>query len=226
MYLIDSPFPSLLPLLPKNGIAAEIGVLKGDTSAMFLRDCQPARLHLIDPWTEQSGDYRFDSSNTPQAHQDSLFKHVGSIFAEDISAGRVILHRTYSDQAVKEFPERYFDWIYIDGDHTYNGVMSDLKLYAPKMKDTGFIIGDDFINSQHYLKMKFGVVEAVQDFIRLQGYELVLLTQDWRYVLSRPGNPYTPKLLQLLLMSTPFAVDIPGPEKLNYTANVVSLPNG
>ena len=74
--------------------------------------------------------------------------------------------------------------------------------------------------------MKFGVVEAVQDFIRLQGYELVLLTQDWRYVPSRPGNPYTSKLLQLLLMSTPFAVDIPGPEKLNYTANVVSLPNG
>lgn len=41
------------------------------------------------------------------------------------------------------------------------------------MKDTGLILGDDFINSAFYLQMKFGVVEAVQDFVRKHGYEFL-----------------------------------------------------
>ena len=43
---------TLLGLLPKHGVVAELGVNKGDFSATILSENQPARLHLIDPWQE------------------------------------------------------------------------------------------------------------------------------------------------------------------------------
>lgn len=226
MYLTDSKMPDLLPLLPKGGIGAEIGVLKGEFSTLLLRACAPARLHLIDPWLEQTGDYKFDISNTPQVQQDSLYHHVSMVFAGEIASQRVVLHREYSDQAADRFPANYFDWIYVDGNHTYEAVQSDLRKFAPKMKDTGFILGDDFINSSFYTKMKFGVVEAVQDFVRSEGYEFVLLTQDWRYILSKPGNPAKAEFVQRFLMKAGFVVEIANLEAKNYKTTVAPFPDG
>lgn len=223
MYLTACSLPELLPLIAPAGIGAEIGVLKGEFSAQLLHSCAPQRLHLIDPWEEQTGDYRFDLSNTNQSTQNELHDHVRQTFASEIAAGQVVLHREYSNKAAPGFADGYFDWIYIDGDHTYKGVTDDLELYAPKLKGTGLILGDDFINSAYYIQMKFGVVEAVQDFVRKHGYEFLLLTRDWRFILSKPGNPVAQALIQRFLAVSPFTIHVAGLEKLNYTTCVVPL---
>jgi len=223
MYLTACSLPELLPLIAPAGIGAEIGVLKGEFSAQLLHSCAPQRLHLIDPWEEQTGDYRFDLSNTNQSTQNELHDHVRQTFASEIAAGQVVLHRECSNKAAPGFADGYFDWIYIDGDHTYNGVTDDLELYAPKLKGTGLILGDDFINSAYYIQMKFGVVEAVQDFVRKHGYEFLLLTRDWRFILSKPGNPVAQALIQRFLAVSPFTIHVAGLEKLNYTTCVVPL---
>ena len=38
----------------------------------------------------------------------------------------------------------YFDWIYIDGNHTYEYVKQDLEGYRPKVKPGGYMAGDDY----------------------------------------------------------------------------------
>lgn len=48
-----------------------------------------------------------------------------------------------------------YDLMYIDGGHTYEVVMSDLKTYPPMLKVGGFLVVDDASN---YLKMPKGLI--------------------------------------------------------------------
>jgi cephalosporin hydroxylase len=42
-----------------------------------------------------------------------------------------------------EFQDGYFDWVYIDGDHSYEAVLNDLKAWYPKVKPGGYLALDD-----------------------------------------------------------------------------------
>ena len=56
--------------------------------------------------------------------------------------------------------------IYIDADHSYNGVLHDLKLSYEKIKDGGFIMGHDYEQNMSKTKnvYNFGVKRAVDEF--------------------------------------------------------------
>ena len=56
----------------------------------------------------------------------------------------VTVHRTTSVDAALRFPDSYFDWVYIDGDHSADAVAADLSAYWPKIKPGGFLSGDDY----------------------------------------------------------------------------------
>lgn len=58
---------------------------------------------------------------------------------------------------VNKFNDNSIDAIYIDGDHSYEGVKSDLELYYPKVKKNGLILLDDYKNF-------IGVKKAVDEF--------------------------------------------------------------
>ena len=38
-----------------------------------------------------------------------------------------------------DFKDDYFDWIYIDTDHSYPTTIGELEAYAPKIKENGII---------------------------------------------------------------------------------------
>ncbi len=70
---------------------------------------------------------------------------------------RAKLIRKKSDEAALLFPNHSVDLIYIDGDHTYDGVMKDLNAWWDKVNhQAGVICGDDFSWS--------GVKKACDDF--------------------------------------------------------------
>lgn len=81
--------------------------------------------------------------------------------------------------AAKFFPDNYFDFIYIDADHSYNSVTNDITTWYPKLKSKGLFAGHDFLSEfdysqknneifQPYNKSEyvgtFGVNTAVTDF--------------------------------------------------------------
>jgi predicted O-methyltransferase YrrM len=136
----------LLKLLPRHAVCAEIGVKRGDFSAMILAIAKPARLHLIDPW--------FDD--------DELYESVRRRFDAQIRAGTVIIHRATSSDAAAKFEPASLDWIYIDGDHHYEFVKRDLDDYLSKVKPGGFITGDDYGYPGTW---EDGVTRAVDEFI-------------------------------------------------------------
>ena len=68
-----------------------------------------------------------------------------------------------------------FELIYIDGNHTYKNVLSELKLYSKMLKPGGIICGDDcnaeqrpfldsFLHHQEYFETVLAVAKAVLEF--------------------------------------------------------------
>lgn len=49
-----------------------------------------------------------------------------------------------NNDVIDAFPDNYFDFVYIDGDHSYKGAKSDLRNYYPKVRRGGVIAGHDY----------------------------------------------------------------------------------
>jgi hypothetical protein len=167
----------VLRRLPHASVGAEIGVWRGDFSARILRAVRPSKLHLIDPWAYQGANaYREawygGKLAADQAAMDDVHRRVARRFAREVAAGVVELHRSRSADAAREFPDAYFDWVYVDGDHLYDAVRDDLELFAPKLKAGGLLAGDDYGLPGWW---EDGVTRAVDEFVADRGWELVAL---------------------------------------------------
>ena len=88
----------MLDFLPRSGRVAEFGTLAGKFAREILRRNDPSELYLID----------IDTSRIDLKDDDRV--HIKRGLAHEIIAG---------------FPDRYFDWIYIDADHSYAGTLRD-----------------------------------------------------------------------------------------------------
>ena len=149
--------------MPKDGVCAEIGVWKGEFSDRILKEASPRRFHLIDPWLFQGEfpDRMYGGSvATNQADMDAIFETVKRRLGAD---PRVVIDRQKSEAALAGYPDRYFDWVYIDGNHYYDFVLSDLELCFSKVKVGGYICGDDYTWGK---ELKLPVKRAVTDFTR------------------------------------------------------------
>ncbi len=74
----------------------------------------------------------------------------------------VKIYRTDSVEATNHFPDEYFDWIYIDADHSYEGCKRDLNAWYPKLKKGGMFCGHDFLDGEIPAGI-FGVKSAVKN---------------------------------------------------------------
>ena len=109
--------------LPKRGVVAEVGLAEGDNARTILEGAEPRELHLID----------LDLS--------VLKRHSIEPALRD---GIVRLHEKDSVAALASFPDEYFDWIYIDGDHSYPGVKRDIEQAKRAVKRDGLLVFDDY----------------------------------------------------------------------------------
>ena len=166
----------LLRHLPQNAVVAEIGVWEGAFSTAILNLAKPNKLFLIDAWEEQPVSV-YEEQPTQQLY-DYLLAQVTKKFAND---PRVTILKQYSNKAASQFPDNYFDWIYIDGNHAYEAVKDDLAVWLPKIKTGGFITGHDYFAytpDKPSISQTFGVVQAVNEFIYEHKFELVYLTNE------------------------------------------------
>jgi hypothetical protein len=149
---------ALLDLLPQGAVVAELGVASGSFSAKIMRRTRPQTLVLIDPWEMQ----RYEGG----------LNAVRQKFGKDIASGRIQLRQGYSTDELAKFPDGYFDWVYVDTDHTYSTTAAELVLAASKVKAGGLICGHDFTAGNVMAPVVYGVIQACGEFC---------LKHDWRY---------------------------------------------
>ena len=107
----------------------EIGVFAGRN---FLRmiEHKPQIAVAVDAWIDD-GTFSHNDSGFSQEQLNKEYKRFMIRLADKPFAK---VYREYSSDAVKHFPDEYFDLIYIDGDHTYAGCISDIENWYPKVK--------------------------------------------------------------------------------------------
>jgi hypothetical protein len=134
-YYFNSDY--IIKLFKHNNIKTviEIGTFLG-LSARHIATLLPedGKLYAVDPF-----DVTIENS-----------EHYAQFLSNMIIAGvahKVIPVKGYSDEVVKFFIESYkkFDFIYVDGDHSFKGVLSDLENYFPLLSETGVMCGDDWL---------------------------------------------------------------------------------
>ena len=155
----------MLSKLKKGGKVAEIGVAQGGFSELILKITEPDLLHLVDVWNSKT-------------YHAGLFKKVADKFKNLIDEGRIQILRKLSTDAAEDFDDNYFDWIYIDTDHSYATTREELVKYAPKVKHDGIIAGHDYTMGIWISLNRYGVIEAVHEFCVKYGWELVYLTVE------------------------------------------------
>ena len=163
----------LIPLLPPGLSICEIGVQKGLFSRI-LNATKPRELHLVDPWECQNDLlYSLDAANVASDAQQQNFELVTSTFQMDPA---VKIHRGYSTSVLPTLAPASLDVVYIDGNHTYEAVLSDLQGADRVLNDQGLIMGHDFCSNWRSQQANFGVVGAVTEFCKTTGYDLFGLT--------------------------------------------------
>lgn len=137
-------------------VVAEIGVEAGVHAKEFLEGWpEITECHLIDIWTNDQI-YQMACDNVKPF------------------MGKVMIHRVSSADAIHLFPDEYFDFVYIDGDHSYEAVRFDVAHWWNKIKVGGVLAGHDF--------GKHGVTAAVQDVLASKGWvnrDYPKMSMDW-----------------------------------------------
>ncbi|WP_409365308.1 glycosyltransferase family 2 protein [Aliiroseovarius halocynthiae] len=156
----------MLETLPKGGRGAEIGVWNGGFSEHILHVTQPTELVLIDPWdllADQNPDDWTHKKHSEAEEMRVMRKNVEALYG---SLSNVSVRQGFSAEVLASYPDNYFDWVYIDGNHLYDFVCKDLELSFRKVRPGGTIAGDDFFWKRND---RMHVKEAVLDTMRAQG---------------------------------------------------------
>ena len=156
----------ILEQLDKNSKIVEVGVWKGDFSRQIWNISSPNLLVLVDSWKfdekvrgcapQVSGEEPLNQNFFDQAKKDTYgkFENVQNVNILDLN----------SLEASSKYEDNFFDYIYIDAEHTYKAVTEDLEVWYPKLKKNGTLFGDDYYWREEDDTLSLHI--AYQEFIK------------------------------------------------------------
>jgi predicted O-methyltransferase YrrM len=110
----------------------EIGVRRGRLSVLLAEVPTLKHLFLVDTWEPEGA-----------THQDQK-KNARSVKRWAKRRPDVTVLHMDSAKAVHQFSDNSIDFVYVDGDHSFEGASLDIKNYLPKVSKGGIICGDDY----------------------------------------------------------------------------------
>lgn len=160
----------LLEELPKQIITCEVGVAFGGFSRRIVDIVQPRRHVMIDSW------------NMPGRYDHEARAEVERVFAAELADECAMIIPTDSVAGLLLLPANSIDFIYLDSDHSYETTRKELLIARDKLAPGGIIAGHDykdgvFMPGERKFH-KFGVIQAVNEFMAETGFRLKYLTLE------------------------------------------------
>jgi hypothetical protein len=152
-----------IQLLGESVVGCELGVSYGFNLVYTLESCPNiSKVYAIDPYTP------YDDGPGGFVDQDTIDK-VKALFKQNTArfGDKVCFLNLTSDESFNLIPDKSLDYIFIDGDHSYDSVKKDLAHYYSKVKPGGIFSGHDFSLP--------GVSRAVKEFRELKNITSNLL---------------------------------------------------
>jgi hypothetical protein len=129
-----------------TGVFVEVGTWEGDFSYELLKHTNCKQLYCVDPYKHfEDSSYPDGMNSLTQAEFDSKYNTVRNRFSE--FGNRVEFLRSNSSDAAKSFEDGSVDFAYIDGNHEYKAVLDDILAWYPKVKNGGYLCGDDICST-------------------------------------------------------------------------------
>ncbi len=142
-------------------VGVEIGVYTAHNSESILKTLNVRKLFLIDPYI-----FYQENDNAIINVDDSVKKQAINRMKPYTEQVEWLFQP--SEEASTHVPSN-LDFVYIDGNHSYNYVTKDIQLYYEKLKKSGVLGGHDF-TLRYYPEVCYAVVEfARQHSLNLQG---------------------------------------------------------
>jgi predicted O-methyltransferase YrrM len=152
----------------------EVGSYEGNYALSILNEFPNANIDLVDLWQTDGNDFYYSlrPGDTENAYQ------VAKSRFDSIPNVRLI--RKSSTEACKDFEDESIDLLYIDADHSYDGMLLDLNLWFPKVKRGRIAAGHDWnCLPQHPEHSKFGVYKALCEFLGDQINDISTTNEDF-----------------------------------------------
>jgi len=141
----------------ENITGIEIGVFSGISTVIFASHFK--LMYAVDMWQSNYDPTGIDYASDPKLYNmQEVEAHFDKIRAQ--ANGRIVKIKKSSKEASKDFEDNFFDFIYIDANHSYEHVQEDIALWLPKAKS--FICGHDYHSKHHK-----GVQKAVNEIFQV-----------------------------------------------------------
>lgn len=153
--------PDLMRSLKLPLVAVEVGTAEGYFSADLLR-LGIEKLYSVDVW-QTIKNQKGDASQPQEWHDKNLDAAVKRV--KEFGA-RSMFIKGLSVEATKIVSDNSLGLVYLDADHSYEGVMNDLNAWFPKLVKGGIMASHDYAMSE------YGVRQAFEEFTKINASQV------------------------------------------------------
>jgi predicted O-methyltransferase YrrM len=156
-----------------NSIFIEIGTWKGKSTVFMAEKIKESnkqiKFYAIDTFEGTNNEHEnYDCIQTKTLYEEYL-KNIEPV------KDYIITIKGNSNKVHEQFENDSIDFIFIDADHSYEAVKTDLKNWYSKIKSSGIIAGHDYNESNA------GVHKAVNEFFNCDNLTSGEDRQSWIY---------------------------------------------
>lgn len=141
-------------------VGCEVGVFRGRNARVMFRAIPGLKLYGIEPFSDQPSSTRHKT--VPR------YERNERVTGERLAGKDFTLIKKFSECAVQDIPYDSLDFVYIDGDHSYDYAMLDIILWTRRVRPGGIVSGHDYIAKGEYNHaFDVNVKEAVDDYLKM-----------------------------------------------------------
>jgi hypothetical protein len=159
-YLQIGRFKDLPRLFNELGfkVGAEVGVYQGDYSRWLLKMMPGLKLYGVDAWTSYQGYKDFRKNDIVESYDRAVKNTEGF---------DCTLIKGWSNEVVDQFEDGSLDFVFIDGNHSYEWAVWDIAKWSKKVRKGGIVYGhdyDDYSGTKRWNEMN--VINAVDGWTK------------------------------------------------------------
>ena len=146
-------------------VGCEVGVQRGRNAWVMLQNIPDLKLYLVEPYADHPSNKRKWGEKNHAKFKKQAHKRLINYNVEWLEG--------FSEQVVDRVPDNSLDFVYIDGEHTYDFFMVDNILWKRKVRKGGIISGHDY---EYWKPHQPKVSRAVNDYCSAYGIEPLYIT--------------------------------------------------
>lgn len=158
-------------------VGCEVGVEKGKNAQEMFEQIPNLKLYVVDPYKQHT---RLSNKAVSYLRHwdDRYLRMVKRQAQKRLQDKNAMFIEKFSEDAVKDIPYNSLDFVYIDGDHSYDFVMLDMIIWGRKVRKGGIISGHDYFYDSNKEGRRAKVTQAVNDYTKVHSIEFYITGED------------------------------------------------